>query len=223
VANILREAGFDPGPKRGEGTWSDFVQRHAKTLWACDFLTVRSATIRGFVDLYVLFFVHIGSRRAFVAGVSANPTHEWVTQQARNASMQMAEWSYGAERILIDYDKKFPRSFDAVFKAEGVKVQRVGPAAPNLNAYAERFAQSLRAECLDQFVICGEGHLRHLLKEYLEHYNTERPHQAKGNVPLAEADREEPSVVHFPPVPTGEVRCRERLGGVLRHYHRDAA
>lgn len=218
--NILREAGFDPGPNRGEGTWSDFVQRHASTLWACDFLAVRSVTLRRFVDLYVLFFIHIGSRRAFVAGISANPTHGWVTHQVRNASMQIAEWGHGAEQILIDHDKKFPRAFDAVFEAEGVKVTRIGPGAPNLNAYAERFARTLRVECLDHFVICGERHLRHLLKEYLEHCDAERPHQAKGNVPLPEADSDQPAIVQFP---TGEVQCRERLGRLLWHYYRTAA
>ena len=92
VATILREAGLDPGPKRGAGTWSDFVQRHAATLWACDFLSVRSATLRGFVDLYVLFFIHVGSRRVFASGVSANSDSAWVAQQARDASMQMNEW-----------------------------------------------------------------------------------------------------------------------------------
>jgi putative transposase len=92
VANILREAWFDPGPKRGEGTWSDFVARHASTLWAADFLSVRSLTTRGFVELFVLVFIHYGSRRAFVAGITANPDGHWVAQQARNASMQMAEW-----------------------------------------------------------------------------------------------------------------------------------
>jgi putative transposase len=189
-------------------------------LWACDFLAVRSATIRGFVDLYVLLFIHIGSRRAFVSGISANSTHEWVTQQGRNAPMQMAEWSHGAERIFIDYDKKFSRSFDEVFKAEGVKVQRVGPVAPNLNAYAERFAQSLRAECLDHFVACGERYLRYLLKEYLEQYNSERPHQWKDIVPLSEAFRDQPAITQFP---SGEVQCRERLSGVLRYYYHAAA
>jgi putative transposase len=69
-------------------------------------------------------------------------------------------------------------------------------------------------------VICGEGHLRHLLNEYLEHYNSERHHHAKGNVPLPEAVLEEPSVVHFL---TGEIRSRERFGGLLKHYYRDAA
>ncbi len=67
--------------------------------------------------------------------------------------MQMAEWGLGASRILIDHDKKFPRSFDAVFAADGATVKRVGPVAPDLNAYAERSAQSLRRECLGQFVV----------------------------------------------------------------------
>lgn len=134
--------------------------------------------------------------------------------------MQMAEWGLPPSRILIDYDSKFPRSFDAVFAAEGAKVQRVGPPAPNLNSVIERFLQSVRRESLDHFVVCGEGHLRHLLREYLAYYNSERPHQAKGNEPLPEADREEPSVVSFP---SGEIQCRERLGGLLRHYYRDAA
>ena len=68
------------------------------------------------------------------------------------------------------------------------------------------------------FVVLGENHLRHVLKEYLDHYNGERPHQARGNVPLPDAD-EEPRVLQFP---AGGVRCRERLGGLLRHHHRAA-
>jgi putative transposase len=122
VINILREAGVDPGPKRGEGTWHDFVTRHAATLWACDFLTVRSLTLTGFVDLYLCFFIHVGTRRAFTAGITANPNSAWVAQQGRNASMQMAEWGLPPKYLLIDHDTKFTDSFDAVFEAEGVKV-----------------------------------------------------------------------------------------------------
>lgn len=82
---------------------------------------------------------------------------------------------------------------------------------------------SFRVECLDQFVIVGERHLRYLVREFVEHYNTERPHQSRGNVPLPEAERAdagEPAILSFP---TGTVQCRERLGGVLKHYYRDAA
>jgi putative transposase len=165
VANILRGAGLDPGPKRGAGTWDEFVRRHASTLWACDFLSVRSATLKGFVDQFVLFFIHVGTRRVVASGVTANPDAAWVARQARNASIEMEELGLPARFLLLDYDAKFTREFDAVFEAEGTEVKRVGPVAPNLNAYAERWVQSLRQECLDHFVVLGENHLRHILKE----------------------------------------------------------
>lgn len=122
--------------------------------------------------------------------------------------------------LIVDHDTKFSGSFDAIFEAEGAQVKRVGPLAPNMNAYAERFVQTLRVECLDHFVVCGEKHLRHLVKEFVAHYHEERPHQGRGNVPLTVADPDEPSVLPFP---KGEVVCRERLGGLLKHYSRVAA
>jgi putative transposase len=220
VVNILRDEGLDPGPKRGEGTWTDFVARHAATLWASDFVSVRTLTAAGVVDLYLLFFLHGGSRRVIVSAPTANPDSAWVAQQARNATMQMAEWGSGATHLLIDNDPKFTDHFDAVLAAQDAEVKRVGPRAPNMNAYAERWVQSLRAECLDHFVVVGERHLHHLVTHYVEHYNLERPHQAKGNVPLPDADGDEPRILPFP---SGEVRCRERLGGLLKHYYRAAA
>jgi putative transposase len=73
VVNILKDEGLDPGPKRGAGTWDEFVKRHAATLWACDFLSVRSVTMGGIVELYLLFFLHVGSRRVIVSAPTANP------------------------------------------------------------------------------------------------------------------------------------------------------
>jgi len=98
-------------------------------------------------------------------------------------------------------------------------VKAVGPRAANLNAYAERWVQSVEQECLDHFVVFGEAHLRHILGEYVSHHNRERPHQALGNRP--------PSA-HDPPGPegapgAGEVVVSARLGGLLRHYRRQAA
>ena len=95
----------------------------------------------------------------------------------------------------------------------------VAPVSPNLNACAERFIQSARQECLDHFVVLGRRHLDHIVREYVTHYNTERPHQGRANLPLSM--REQPA----PPGPTdaGSIVCRERLGGLLRHYERRAA
>src|SRR5262249_50031395 len=113
VVNILKDAGLDPGPKRGEGTWDDFVKRHAATLWACDFLSVRSVTLTGCVDLFVLFFIHLGTRRVIVSSATANPDGAWVAQQARNASMEMDDLGLPAQFLLRDHDTKFTSSFDA--------------------------------------------------------------------------------------------------------------
>lgn len=79
VVNILKEAGLDPGPKRGEGTWADFLKRHSATLWAGDFLSVKSATANGIVDFYLLFFIHVGTRRVIISNPTVSPNSEWVT------------------------------------------------------------------------------------------------------------------------------------------------
>jgi transposase InsO family protein len=85
-----------------------------------------------------------------------------------------------------------------------------------MNAYAERWAQTLQTECLDHFIILGEQHLRYLVSEFGAYYNQHRPHQGVGNVPLAQAS-------DGPPPEKGRVLCKERLGGLLRHYYRKAA
>ena len=167
----------------------------------------------------MLFFIHVGSRRVFVQASRRTRTRRGLRSRRGTHRCRWPSGTCRSSYLLIDFDSKFTKRFDAVFAADGAKVKRVGPLGPNLNAYAERWVQSLRKECLDHFVICGERHLRFVLKEYLAHYNHERPHQSKGNVPLPEADCE-PSIVRFP---SGEIECRERLGGLLRHYHRVAA
>lgn len=216
VINILRDSSLEPGPKPGMGSWSEFLTRHAATLWASDFLTVKSWTARGIVDLSVLFFIHPGTRKVFLGGVSANPDAAWMKQQARNATLQMEEMGHPVTYLIIDHDGKYTKEFDAIFESEDAKVQRVGPRAPNLNAHAERFVQSLRNECLDHFVFCGEKHVRHVLTEYLTHYNAERPHQGIGNVLLTDDAK-------TPKPKKGRINCRKRLGGLIRHYHRSAA
>jgi putative transposase len=219
VINILREAGLDPGPKRGEGTWDDFIRRHAATLWSCDFFTKQVWTWRGVVEIYVLFFLNVETRRAHVAGLTAHPDRAWVVQQARNTAMFFAEQEVKPAVLLRDNDGKFGSEFDAVFAAEGVEVKRITPASPNLNARAERWVQTVRRELLDHFVVFGESHLRYLLSEFLSHYHETRPHQALGNAPpfgpLSPTER--------PPPDPSEVICENRLGGLIKHYSRKAA
>lgn len=215
VIKILKENGLQPGPERGEGTWDEFLKRHAATLWACDFFSQKVWTLGGMVDVFVLFFLPVGSRRVFVSGVTAHPDRAWVLQQARNVSMYFGDEPVKPTHLLRDNDGKFRKEFDALLEADGMTVKKIVPRSPNLNAYAERFVQSIKQECLAHFLVLGESHLRHLVTEYVAYYHRERPHQAKDNLPLTATGP--PTVT---PLTVAEVVCEERLAGLLKHYRR---
>ena len=215
VINILKENGLDPGPQRGEGSWDEFLKIHAKTLWACDFLSKKVWTKWGLAEFYILFFVHVGSRRVYVSGMTTHPDTAWVAQQAKNFSIHLAEQGQEASHLIHDRDTKFTAQFDAMLEAEGITIKEPIARSPNMNAFAERWAQSVQVECLDHFVVLGEDHLRHIVGEYVAYFNAERPHQAMDNSPLTGSVGETPS--------DGEILCQERLGGLLRHYYRKAA
>lgn len=225
VKNIMVRHGFDPGPKRGPGTWSDFIERHARTLWACDFLSKKIWTKFGLVEYFALFFIHVGTLRVYLADVTANPTGAWVAQQARNFVMHLEETPEYLESgeqqffLIHDHDVKLTAQFRRIFKDAGVKPVRTAIGAPVLNGYAERWVQSFRRECLDHFVVLGEGHFRHLAREYVDWYNTVRPHQSLGNRPIGEPARHKPA----PPGRGPGILCESRCGGLLKHYYSNAA
>jgi len=119
--------------------------------------------------------------------------------------------------LLHDRDAKFCAAFDGVLASGGIEAIQLPPRSPNLNAHSERWIRSVKTEVLSKMVLFGERSLRYCLDNYLSHYHAERNHQGKENVILfpAAADRiGEPS---------GEIHTRERLGGLLKFYHRVAA
>jgi putative transposase len=142
---------------------------------ACDFFTVDTIWLR---RLHVLFFIELGSRRVHLAGVTANPSGAWVTQQARNLLLMLGEGGRQLRFLLRDRDAKFSRAFDDVFRSEGARVLLTPVQAPKANAYAERWIRTVRAECLDWLLIVGGAHLQQVLRIYVEHYNRHRPHRA---------------------------------------------
>lgn len=105
----------------------------------------------------------------------------WVEQQARNFVMELTDRGETATHLIKEGDTKLTEKFDEIFRSEGSKVKRLPFASPNLNAYAERFVQSAQNECLGHFVAFGERHLKYLLREHEDRYNTVRPHQGIGN------------------------------------------
>ena len=119
-------------------------------------------------------FIDHDTRRVRIAGVTSNPVASWVTQQARNMSMELAEQTNPVKFLIRDRDAKFTASFDAVFAAEGTRVIKTPVRAPRANAICERFIGTIRRECLDRILILGRRHLEAVLAEYVEHWSAER-------------------------------------------------
>ncbi|MEA2422690.1 MAG: putative transposase [Thermoleophilaceae bacterium] len=177
---------------------------------ACDFLTVDTVSFRRY---YVLFFIELGTRRVRLAGITRNPSGGWVTQQARNLVIDGGGRERPLRFLIHDRDAKFSAAFDEVFRTEGIRVIRTPVKAPNANAHAERFVRTLREECLDSLMIVGQRQLERILRDYVEHYNRERPHRALDLRPP-----QAPLVLPLPAHPDAAVQRRERLGGLIHEY-----
>jgi putative transposase len=228
VKRILKDAGLDPGPQRGEGTWDEFLKQHAASLWQCDFFSKRVLTLKGIRDVFVIAFLNVKTRQVILSPATLHPDEAWVVAQAESFVRRVREQGLPVARVQRDRDTKFTRSFDQKLQQNRVKVVKNAYRSPNTNAYVERFVQSIGQECLDRFVIFGERHMDHLCAEYLAHYHEERPHQSLENEPLKKPKRRGRPKKHCGPldeqvVPLLEVRCKQRLGGLLKSYSRKAA
>ena len=182
VWQILEDAGIDPAPTRSGQSWRAFLDAQAKTILATDFFHVDTVFLR---RLYVLFFIEHGTRQVHLAGITAHPTGEWVTQQARNLLMSLDDHVGTFKFLIRDRDAKFTAAFDAVLAGANVRIIKTPVQAPRANAIAERWIASARRECLDRMLITGERHLRLVLSEYTDHYNTHRAHRALHQSPPA--------------------------------------
>jgi putative transposase len=171
VKNILRRHGIAPAPKRSQVTsWKDFLAAHMNVLAGCDFFTVEVLTWRGLVTYYVLFFLHLESRRVKVAGITRHPDQEWMDQIARSATRETWGYLYPCRYVLHDRDTKFCTSFRSVLATGGVKTIPLPAKSPNLNAFAERWVRSVKQECLSKVILFGEASLSRVLSEYSRHF-----------------------------------------------------
>jgi hypothetical protein len=217
VGNILRRHGMAPAPKRSQTTsWKDFIAAHMNVLAGADFFTVEVLSWRGLVTYYVLFFIHLESRRVSVAGITRHPDQEWMEQIARSATQETWGYLHSCLHVVHDRDTKFCASFRSVLAAGGVKAIPLPARSPNLNAFAERWVRSAKQECLSRLILFGERPLSRALAEFSAHYHGERNHQGKGNQLLF------PDACHKSKPRGRSVECRHRLGGLLKYYGRVA-
>ena len=160
----------------------------------------------------MLFFIDLERRKVFLAGVTAHPVGAWVTQQARNLATTLEDQGRAVRFLVRDRDAKFVGPFDEVMRSVGARVIITPVRSPRANAFAERFVRTARAECLDWLLIRSERHLDRVLREFVEHYNHERPHRGIDlEVPVAYS-----TFRRFTSV--DGVQRADRLGGLVHEY-----
>lgn len=206
---------MEPVPDRQQTTlWSTFLKAHWDVLAAIDFTTLEVWTARGLVTVYLLFVMELRTRRVHFAGCTPHPHEAWMKQTAR----QLTDWEGlldGKRYLIMDRDTKFCQSFRGLLTDSGVEPVILPPRSPNLNAHMERFMRSIKEECLSKMIFFGQTSLRRAVTEYLEHFHHERNHQGLENQIIDPSEEVGCDV--------GVIRMNERLGGILKYYHREAA
>jgi putative transposase len=167
-----------------------------------------------FRRLYALVFIELSTRQVYLAGISANPTGEWATQQARNIIETFVDRTEPIRFLIHDRDGKFTAWFDEVFHSEGIRTIRTPVRAPRANAFIERWIGTVRRECLDRILIVNRQHLERVLPVYIRHYNEHRPHRSL---------HQRPPIHEAPPgsetdVALDHVRRRDVPGGLIHEY-----
>jgi putative transposase len=229
VRRILREEGIYPKPTRPDRTdradyqpWDQFIKLHVNTLVACDFFCKNIWTPLGRRQAYFLMFIHVRSRKVWVSPSTYHPNEDWVLQQARNLLMWLEEQGLEATHLIRDRDTKFARAFDVLLDSVGIRITKSPVMAPNANAFAESWIATVRRECLKHFLCFSLRHADHLVQTFVGYYNECRPHQGVGNRSLnhqANSHLEEAGRTQ----PIGQIGCLSELGGLLKHYYRQAA
>src|SRR3954467_5700232 len=213
VGNVLRRFGIAPAPKRRQQmNWAQFIRAHMAVLAGIDFFTVEVLTWRGLATYYVLFFLHLETRRITLAGITRHPTEDWMLQMSRRAVHPIDGALLPVRFVLHDRDTKFCGTFRDTLRSAGVRPPTLPARSPNLNAFAERWVRSIKSECLSKLILFGEASLRRAVTQFIQHYHLERPHHGKGNKLLF------PAPVSLLPRHVGRIKCHERLGGLLKFY-----
>ena len=211
IRRILKSHGIVPDPERRRSvTWREFLKSHKDVMAATDFFSIELLTPRGLVRCMVLFVIDIASRKVEIAGIKTDPDGNWMKQMARNLTDCETGFLKDKKYLIHDRDPLFTKDFKSILAAADVLPIKTSPFAPNMNAHAERFVQSIKHECLGKMILTSLAQLEYAVHEFVEYYNHERPHEALGGKMI------EP----LPQEPDGEIKEFTRLGGLLRSYRR---
>jgi homeodomain-containing protein len=166
IGHILRKHGIAPAPKRSRTvSWQDSIKSHMNVMAGADFFTVEVLTWLGLVTYYVLFFLHLDSRRVHIAGITKHPDQGWMQQMAFNSAQD--DWGplSGCRYVIHDRDSKFCAAFRSGLGSSGIRTIPLPARSPNLNAFAERWVRSIKQECLSKLIVFGPSRLWRVLNE----------------------------------------------------------
>ena len=210
VWRILKQHRVDPAPQRSSVSWTQFLRSQAAV--ACDFVTVDTALLR---RCCLLLFIDITNREVLYGGITANPTGAWTTQAARNLFVGHRDRFTHTRALVRDRASQFVNDFDEVFPSEGLKILRTPVRVPVANAFAQRWIGTLRRELLDRTVIWNQRQLQRLAIDYIDHYNTHRPHRSLDQRPPRRTTPDDNTTDH--PLPLRLVRTT-RCDGLINEY-----
>ena len=215
VKNILIENGYDPEPDLTvRSTWHEFIKSHWEVLAACDFFTIELLVSRKLIRCTIFFVMELATRKVFFAPIKLQPDGAYMKQVAKLLTELEEGFLYGKRYIIHDRDPLYTTAgFHEILKSSGIEPVKLPARSPDLNCYAERFVKSVKSECLDHLILSSVEQLEYVLEQYSEYYHHERIHQSLDRMiePKHRPDH------------TAEIVCIERLGGLLKSYHRLAA
>ena len=215
VKNILIENGYDPEPDLTiRSTWHEFIKSHWDVLAACDFFTIELLIGRKLVRCTVFFVMELATRKVFFAPIKLQPDGAYMKQAAKILTDHEDGFLYGNRYLIHDRDPLYRTDgFHEMLRGSGIEPVKLPARSPDLNCYAERFVKSVKSECLDYLILSSVGQLQYVLEQYSEYYHHERIHQSLDRMIEPKHTIDD----------TAEIVCIERLGGLLKPYHRLAA
>ena len=224
VANILRRNGLPPSPERNGLTWRDFLSRHEDVFLCADMFQKEVWTFRGLTTAFVLFVIHLQTRKVLFVRATFSPTNQWIKQQIRHVLWECEDQGIEPRFFLRDNDQLYPEEMKEILNASGIDTVKTPFWAPNANAYAERYVLSCKKECLNHLLIFGLNRLQRVVDCYTLYFNEHRPHQGIENtIPneFNKPDRRQGSSVSTS-LSARNVTRKDFLGGLLKSYRRAA-
>jgi transposase InsO family protein len=183
--------------------WRTFLRNHAPDIAAMDLFV---APTIGFDLLYAFVTVRLSRRDLVWINVTTNPTAEWIARQLTEAF----PWNEAPPYLIRDRDRIYGTIVTRRLRAMGIRDKPTAPGSPWQNGFAERLIGSIRRECVDQFIVLGETHLRRILRAYAGYYNDIRTHRSLDkDAPVSRSVQR-----------TGIISSRPILGGLHHHYVR---